>query len=88
MCGNGVLMPMMLNFYRNPVHRNPIAGAVSVSDVINNYTNVKSARVLARRLLGRYGTISCRVANPLQAQCADVLRSTSNGFRCARTVTP
>ena len=33
------------NFYRNPVHRNPIAGAASISDVINNYTNVKSIRV-------------------------------------------
>ena len=35
------------NFYRNPVHRNPIAGAASISDVINNYTNVKSSRVFA-----------------------------------------
>ena len=44
------------NFYRNPVHRNPIAGAASISDVINNYTNVKSSRVLRG---GSWGNDRC-----------------------------
>ena len=53
------------NFYRNPVHRNPIAGAASISDVINNYTNVKSYRVLRG---GSWFVAAqlVRVANPLQ----------------------
>ena len=73
------------NFYRNPVHRNPIAGAASISDVINNYTNVKSSRVLrggswdgpAQRV---------RVANRLGSTPSSTYYV--SGFRCARTVTP
>ena len=61
------------NFYRNPVHRNPIAGAASISDVINNYTNVKSSRVLrggswALQHTARAGRQSLQYANVHEQQ--------------------
>ena len=73
------------NFYRNPVHRNPIAGAVSISEITNNYTNVKSYRVL------RGGSWSdaerfVRVANRFNSSPTGPYFNL--GFRCARTVTP
>ena len=73
------------NFYRNPVHRNPIAGAASISDVINNYTNVKSSRVVRG---GSWGAAAryVRVAGRLNA--APAFTFNDYGFRCARTVTP
>ena len=73
------------NFYRNPVHRNPIGGGASISSVINNYTNVKSARVLRG---GSWFDVTrlVRVASRGGNFPTDTV--TSLGFRCARTVTP
>ena len=73
------------NFYRNPVHRNPIAGAASISDVINNYTNVKYYRVL-RGGSWFYVARNVRVAFRYRRFPTDT--NDNLGFRCARTVTP
>ena len=73
------------NFYRNPVHRNPIAGAVSISEITNNYTNVKSSRVLRGGSWfndAQYVRVAYRYGN------APTYAGGSYGFRCARTVTP
>ena len=73
------------NFYRNPVHRNPIAGTASISDVINNYTNVKSTRVL------RGGSWFISVQNvrvDSRGWSSPTNAGFGIGFRCARTVTP
>ena len=69
------------DFYKNSPRRNPIAGADSISQVINNFTNVKSPRVMrgrawsnvpgSLRVTFRYGF------NPTF--------SFYSGFRCARS---
>ena len=73
------------NFYRNPVHRNPIAGPESMSDVINNYTNVEFSRVL-RGGSWFNSAHSVRVAGRNRSIPRNTF--TNSGFRCARTVTP
>ena len=73
------------NFYRNSPRRNPIAGADSITHITNNFTNVKSPRVL------RGGSWPF---NPRYLRVAPRNRNTPTnanfnlGFRCARTLTP
>ena len=70
-------------FPRNGVARNPLSGANSVEWILNNYTGVKSRRVL------RGGSW---YANATYARVADRGRNTPTdtisgiGFRCARAV--
>lgn len=61
-------------FPRNGVARNPLSGANSVGWILNNYTNIKSSRVL------RGGSW---YANAALVRCA---RRYYFGFRCARAV--
>ena len=80
-------MRMMRYFYSNSLRRNPIAGAASISDVVNNYTNVKGIPACCAAAPGTYIALFVRVAfrdwyNPT------ALTSFNFGFRCARTVTP
>ena len=73
------------DFYSNSLRRNPIAGAASISDVVNNYTNVKYSRVLRGgswfNSLDSCGSLTATGNNP-----SDTYNDL--GFRCARTVTP
>ena len=73
------------NFYRNSPRLNPIAGAASISDVVNNYTNVKYSRVL-RGGSWTYYAPYVRVAARFRRDPTYPLLNF--GFRCARTVTP
>ena len=70
------------DFYSNSLRRNPIAGAASISDVVNNYTNVKYSRVLrggswvnyAQERAGRFprqGTIQRYVQQLRFSLCED-----------------
>ena len=72
-------------FPRDGVARNPLSGANSVEWLIDNFTNVKDSRVLrggswypSERLV--------RVANRRSTTPSST--TDSNGFRCARTVSP
>ena len=69
------------NFYFGSPGKNPISGANSISQVISNFTNVKTARVLRGgswwsktdvRVAKRYGNLPT------------VTGATEYGFRCAR----
>ena len=73
------------NFYRNSPRRNPIAGAASISDVVDNYTNVKYSRVL-RGGSWLSPVHYVRVAN--RDFNTPSFTISYFGFRCARTVTP
>ncbi len=72
-------------FSRNGVARHPLSGANSVEWLMNNWTNVKSSRVL------RGGSWSV-TANDVRVAKREVDSPTSTvdtvGFRCARSVTP
>ena len=72
------------SFYSGSPVRNPIAGA-DITDVIQNYTNVKSSRIL--RGGSWYGTLQIvRVANRFNNTPSYTLFNF--GFRCARAVSP
>ena len=73
------------NFYRNSPRRNPIAGAGSIAHVANNFTNVKSSRVL-RGGSWVNSPVYLRAAN--RGRHSPTGSSNSDGFRCARTLTP
>ena len=71
------------NFYMNSPQRNPIAGAENIQDVINNYEDVKSPRVL-RGGGWVFGPDHIRVSKrwkQLPGEC-----DRSNGFRCVKSV--
>ena len=73
------------DFYSVSPRNNPLSGANSVAWLVNNFTNVKSSRVL--RGGSWFNTEqNVRVAN----RNYDTPASTYNyfGFRCARTVSP
>ena len=70
------------NFYQNSPRRNPIAGADSIVNVINNFTNVKNSRVVRGGSWGS-GPKSLRVAN--RSWLGPSYSINSYGFRCART---
>ena len=71
------------NFYANSPARNPLSGANSVEWILNNYTGVKSSRVLRG---GSWGNSAAGVRCAYRA--VDTPTDTLNrfGFRCARAV--
>ena len=73
------------NFYRNSPRRNPIAGAASISDAVNNYTNVKYSRVLRG---GSWVDSARDVRVAYRGRGNPAYAYLYYGFRCARTVTP
>ena len=78
-----------LDFYESSPHQNPMAGSDSIDETINNFTNVKTNRVLrgsSWRFSWRFIKQGLRVTNrfwypPMYAK-DDI------GFRCAKSVTP
>ena len=72
-------------FYAVSPRRNPLSGRMTLREVIVNYKNVTTSRVL-RGGLGGYVARGLRVANRAWNTPADT--SGSNGFRCARDVKP
>ena len=72
------------NFYGNSPRRNPIAGEDSITHITNNFTNVKSSRVL-RGGSWFFGPSRLRVAGRLGDNPSYALLS--SGFRCARALT-
>ena len=91
MAGNGsewCLDEYHSDFYRNSPRQNPIAGAVSIAEVLNNFTNNKLSN---RRRVLRGGhclnhTSYVRVAARDNGSPTYVRGPT--GFRCVRGVTP
>ena len=74
------------DFYKDSPQRNPIAGADSIMDIINNYEAVKSLRVL-RGGGWVFGPDHVRVSNRLRLDPGDSNRTTT-GFRCVKPGTP
>ena len=71
-------------FYARSQRRNPLAGKMTLSEVIANYQNVKSSRVL--RGGSFFFAQNLRVA--VRAGGTPTYTSGIYGFRCARAVTP
>ena len=74
------------DFYRNSPRQNPIAGAVSIAQVLNNFTNNKLSNRSHVLRGGSYGSRNVRVAG--RDRGSPTFVQTSSGFRCARVVTP
>ena len=75
-----------LGFYARSPRRNPLAGGLTLREVIATYQNVKGSRVL-RGGSWNSGASNLRVAG--RYGLAPSITSVSFGFRCARgTVTP
>lgn len=73
------------DFYRNSPQRNPIAGVDSITNLINNFTDIKSDRVL-RGGDWVFGPQYLRVSD---RYWAPPTRSyTAKGFRCVKSATP
>ena len=73
------------NFYSHSPYRNPLSGARSVYEIVNNFTSVNSNRVL-RGGGWLTGTRNLRAANRYGRM--PTVTNDSYGFRCARAVTP
>ena len=76
------------NFYSSSPRRNPLGGVNTLSSadlIINDYTNVKSSRVLRGGSWSDTAT-SVRVAG--RSSLTPASTSSFDGFRCARTVSP
>ena len=76
------------DFYSVSPRNNPLSGANSVAWLVNNFTNVKSSRVLRG---GSWNNTApyVRVANRDYGAPSNAASSyVSYGFRCARTVSP
>ena len=69
-------------FRRNGVARNPLSGANSVAWILNNYTNIRSKRIL-RGGSWFFSAQDVRVANRHRGTPTS---SNNAGFRCVRTV--
>lgn len=73
------------DFYSVSPHQNPLSGANSVNWIIDNFTNVKSLRVLrsgSRGFPEKYVRVAYRGrGSPMDAFA-------NNGFRCAASVAP
>ena len=73
------------DFYARSPLRNPIAGGTSASQIVNEFTRVKTSRVL--RGGGWYNSAQLlRVAGRVKS--APTLAGDFIGFRCARDITP
>ena len=72
-------------FYAISPARNPLSGANSIRWILDNYTGIKSTRVLRGGSWVNAAT-SLRVA--LRGGGAPTSAPSSFGFRCARTVSP
>lgn len=73
-------------FYKDSPDKNPVAGADSISDIVNNAKDVKSPRVL-RGGGWVFGADSIRVANRWRLSPGDNDHTTT-GFRCVKPVKP
>ena len=73
------------NFYSKSPRRNPIAGAGSIVQVTDNFTNVKNSRVL-RGGAWDFNPEYLRAANHVRNNPA--VTNDVSGFRCVRTLTP
>ena len=72
------------NFYLTSQRRNPIADADGITYIINNFTNVKTSRVVRGGrwdLTERFVRVASRASNSPTDSFSDI------GFRCARSVT-
>ena len=69
------------DFYNNSPRRNPVAGADSVTHIINSFTNVKNYRVV-RGGSWFSGPALLRVA--FRDRCSPSFTYSNLGFRCAR----
>ncbi len=73
-------------FYKRSPRRNPLAGAMTLREVIANYQNVKGSRVLRG---GSWHTDAQSLRVAYRATSAPTDTGSGLGFRCARgTVTP
>ena len=72
------------DFYRVSSGRNPVAGG-SITDIKNNYTNVKSSRVLRG---GSWFNTARDVRVATRSYNTPRYADPSYGFRCARAVSP
>ena len=70
-------------FPRNGVARNPLSGANSIEWILNNYTRVKSARVLRG---GSWGNLATYVRCAVRGSSTPAGTYSLIGFRCARAV--
>ena len=73
------------DFYKDSPGRNPIAGVDSITNLINNFTDVKSPRVL-RSGGWVFGAQYVRVSD--RYMLPPITSSGSTGFRCVKPVTP
>lgn len=73
------------DFYANSPSQNPIAGADSVEDVINNYTSITTVRVLRG---GSYFDPEYLIRSAARGWVLPAQISANTGFRCVRDVTP
>ena len=72
-------------FPRNGVARNPLSGANSINWILDNYTQIKSSRVLRG---GAWHNAAHYVRCARRNDNTPTAPNISYGFRCARTVTP
>ena len=73
------------NFYENSPRTNPIAGAVSVNWILENYTNVSTSRILRG---GSWARSAARVRVSGRYSRSPTYASEESGFRCVRDVSP
>ncbi|RKU11919.1 hypothetical protein C6501_11940 [Candidatus Poribacteria bacterium] len=73
------------NFYANSPQRNPIAGAENLNQIIDNFQNIKTRRVV-RGGSWSFNAKSVRVANRMGEKPS--LLSSDVGFRCVQNVKP
>ena len=73
------------NFYSVSPAQNPLSGANSIQWLLDNYTGVKTPRVLRG---GSWGDFASNVRASARNRVTPTSTSSLYGFRCARTVTP
>ena len=71
--------------YASSPRRNPIAGASTINQIVNNFLNIKGSRVLRG---GSWAGIAIAVRCFSRFYNAPSNTNFHNGFRCARSVTP
>ena len=76
------------DFYSNSPRRNPIAGASSVTTLINTFRNKKLTNVSRVIRGGSWGIIGMSMRCSGRGGCPLTSSLVSVGFRCVRAVTP